>query len=316
MRFIELNAELKKGTAKIYLVQGEDFFLRLRAIERITASLDISCPELNIATFSAEDGLDRALSACLVAPFLSEKRLTVLYDYPVTSETAKTLADFLKNGGDGYCLVIVNVVKTQTKTADGIVKVDCDKLGADTIAQWIDVDARRNGKTVSRKNALSIAERCGCDMSAVKNEMCKLVSYSDGEITEEDIAQCVTTEPEYSVFRLTDSIAKKDLGEALILTRKLVKSPDDYPGVMALIYGNFRRMFFAKNSSGSDEETASALGVKPFAVKLAREKASAFGVKKLMQAMNLCLTADERMKTSVGNKDDALELLIIQLCNL
>lgn len=317
MRFIQLGQALEKGVGKIYLVEGEDGFLRGRTVEKITEKIGLAYPELNSVVIPAEENWETIFAACAVMPFMSGKRLVRVYDKPVNSDAAKALNDFVPKSGENYCLVVVNSAKTQVRSlSEDIVRVDCDRLDAENVAKWIDVDARRNGLKISVKNALTVAERCGCDMSAVRNEMNKLVNYSTGEITAEDISECVTAEPEYSVFKLTDAISRKDTGEALTLLSKLVKAPEDYTATVALVYGNFRRMFYAKNSATTDEETAAALSVKPAAVRIAKEKAADFGAKKLMKAMELCAAADEAMKTSSVGKGDILELLVLQLCNL
>lgn len=316
MRFLELNDALSKGVEKIYLIEGEDLFLRNRSLERIKESKVFSYLELNCSVVRAEEGLDAIFGACLAMPFLSEKRLVVVYDLIVTSDIAKRLRDFAEQSGDNYCLVIINEPKTQVKKLDGICRVTCDRLDAVNVAKWIDVAARRNRLKISAENAKKLAMLCNCDMSVVKNETDKLVNYSVGVITEEDIDECVAAEPEFTAFYLTDCIAKKDTDGALKVLQRMTSGTDDYFGVTALIYGSFKRMFFAKNSTGSEEEIAASLGVKPAAIRFAREKAESFGAKRLLRAMELCLEADEQLKTRTINKPDRLELLVLRLINL
>ena len=70
-------------------------------------------------------------------------------------------------------------------------------------------------------------------------------------------------------------------------------------------------MFFAKNSTASEEEIAKHLGVKPYAIKIARSHAERFGVKRLREAMALCLRADEDIKTSNSDKNACVEWLVL-----
>lgn len=48
MRFVQLEEKLKKEFFPVLLVEGDDAFLREKAVETVCASLNVAMPELNI----------------------------------------------------------------------------------------------------------------------------------------------------------------------------------------------------------------------------------------------------------------------------
>ena len=76
MRFVQLEEKLKKEFFPVLLVEGDDAFLREKAVETVCASLNVAMPELNI-TVLREPSVTELVACASGFPFLSEKRVVV-----------------------------------------------------------------------------------------------------------------------------------------------------------------------------------------------------------------------------------------------
>ena len=106
MRFTEFKKQLQEKTCPIYLLEGEDAFFRKRGITLLKSI--ISEPEINYAEYT-KDEEDKIVSALNSMPFLSAKRLTVVYEYyPDEKHINKDILAYLENPSESSIFAIVN----------------------------------------------------------------------------------------------------------------------------------------------------------------------------------------------------------------
>ena len=91
MKFHELKKNLANGLQALYLIEGEDAFLRENAL-RLIKERGLSQPDLNLTNISGQEikaDPELFLTAVQSYPFMSDKRYVVVRDYLPTSTELK-----------------------------------------------------------------------------------------------------------------------------------------------------------------------------------------------------------------------------------
>ena len=132
MKFKELKNSLSEQLMPIYLIEGEDAFLRENAL-RLIKQKALSEPDLNLATFLGQDikaDPETLLTATECYPFMSEKRYVVVRDYYPTAQELKSkiLKRIFSQPCETTVTIIVNSDKCEAlKKIETVTVVDCQK---------------------------------------------------------------------------------------------------------------------------------------------------------------------------------------------
>lgn len=317
MRFIDFQTAIKTNFYPIIALQGEDAFLRKRALATLISAIDLQAPDFNSSYHDETSSFDDVFSSCEMLPFASEKRLVVVQGFNAieTNRLKQQLYLYLKNPNPTTCLVFVCDKQSDIFNIDGITCVDCNKLEKQLVVKWICATVKNAGKQISPKDADLISEYCLCDMGKVSLETQKLISATCGDtISEEDIQQHVSKDIEFVVFDLTNALAERDEIKSLRILKKILTSGEDKRRLVGLIYNNFRRIFFvAITVDGNLNSLSAQLGVKEFAVKIAKKLSIKYTKLQLKKILDLIIDAERRLKVDFANENECLHTLILQI---
>ena len=322
MLYSQFIEQLKNNFFPVIVIEGDDAFLREDALEKISDSLNIILPELNV---TVRDGQDVSVTEIVALansfPAMSEKRLIVLKNFLSDKKNISNkdknvikFSEYCAQPNESTCLVLFYST-SECPLKLNATYVDCNKKDVYAVADWISKSVEKEGKIIERSLARKIAEYCNCDMYNVFQSVNKLLAYCEREVTAEAIELLVQKDVEVVVFDLSNAICAGQPARALEICRKLLT--EEEPGkIMGSIYSGFRRMFFVSSSNLTDERLAEKLGVKPYAVKKAREQSNKFGAKRLKSALLLCADSDAKLKNFNGNEKAIINDLVMALCNL
>ena len=266
MRFVQLEEKLKKEFFPVLLVEGDDAFLREKAVETVCASLNVAMPELNI-TVLREPSVTELVACASGFPFLSEKRAVVARGLAnagagkaVHSKENAPLLRYSQNPLESTCLILCD--DSQSGCFDGVKaeKIDCSKPDLSFCVKWINDFAASCGASVANGAAALLAEYCLRDMSRISSETKKLVSF--GEITRELVQQHVTKDVEYAVFDLSDAISEKNAAKSIEIIQALLNGGEDAVKIIITLYNFYRRMFYAATGDCGTEELSRLFNVK------------------------------------------------------
>ncbi|MFI3167219.1 MAG: DNA polymerase III subunit delta [Bacillota bacterium] len=309
MKYLEFSKTEYKTFPAGFIFHGEDIFFLSEGVKKIKAMVGVENPELNI---DIVDNYKSFFSALDSLPFLSENRL-VIFTYADFSdkESIKVLKEYIKNPNPTSVFVITTDKPLKGKFDAEL--IDCSKENANILSKWVEVYARRNGKSISNKNAQELVSRCMCDMSKISKETEKLVLFVSGsEITNQHIEDCSIKEVEKIIFKLTDAIADKNGVVARMLLLEMQSEMTIFQ-MQSLLFKMFQRMFFIRTSQKSVSEIASVLGVKEYAVKVLSQKASKFSKLQLKNAVEYLEIIDWKIKSGNMNQNGCIEDMILHL---
>ena len=317
MRMEELKNSLAKTIAPVYLIEGEDAYLREQAV-KILQQKCLTSPELNLNTFEGsyvKSNPEEMVSALMQYPFMSEKRVVVLRDYfpSATDLKNKAIDGYLKEPTDTSLLIIVNSSSCEPlKKYDSVVTVDCGKADLSVIVRYIQLTLKKNNLIITSKNAEILADYCRMEMTKVSGEVEKLISYCFGnaEVTLQDIDELVCKENDFQVYELTEQVARKNNDKAYEILADMLSKSNDHQKIFSSLYYHFRRLFYCSVSSKTPAGLAKELGVKEYAIKKATEQCKKFTPKMLKQTVDMFAKYDADFKSGKISIQAALNLAI------
>ena len=297
---------------------GTDNWVKRRAIDNVVEAYGISDDGFSIDRLE-EPTIDSISLACLTPSMFSAKKLVICYNFlfpehgTKLTETKRQLEELIRQSDGSFCLLFVTDTDKHFADIDGMETVNCNKLDKSNVVKWIVAFGKRQGVAIDTLSADRIATYCLNDMSRISVETQKLIDY--GEVNAEAIDVLVHKDAEYAVYDLSSAIADKNASRALDIYRQLIARGEDARALFALLYNFYRRIYYVKTSSFSNEEIASYLGVKAGAVSFAKDTAERYKAMQLKRALDCLAEADERLKSFV-DENDVMNILIMQLIAL
>ena len=169
MKFIALKNNIKQQVLPVYLIDGEDAFLKQKALDLIKEAVVSINAELNSLFFSTDNlEPDRVIDACNTMPFFADKKLVVVKEYEKKNSDSliTKLDDYLTNPNASTCLVLV--ADEGSKYFDNLKNklevIDCNKLDRDTLFKIILSLAQSNNKQIDSNAINTLIDYCNNDM--------------------------------------------------------------------------------------------------------------------------------------------------------
>lgn len=297
MKFTDLKKHLAtEPMRKGYLVIGDDAYLVRRACEMIRAKAVI--PELNVSLFNAASEVSDILAALMQLPAMSPVRVV---EVDGIAKDLSRLAKFLDDPTPGVTLVLrYNGIAAKEAAAfvGALTVVDCSKLSDDYIRMWMEPYFKKAGKSITLTAANLLITMCARDLARISVECEKLASASDNPtVTDDLVKKLVEPEPEYKIYELSEAIAYRNSAKAFDIYRALFfQMPAS--AVLSALYSHFRRLLYVA-VSGEGSDVARNLGVKDFAVTMARRQAKLFTPKKLKAIVDDLNDLDYKIKSGL-----------------
>ena len=321
INFADLKKRLKTKIDYAYLLSGKDLFLLDYSLKLITDACEITLPELNYIMFT-EDTIDAGdvAKALNTMPFMCDKKV-VFVNASVKSDSLKhdeKLLEYLANPSDTSVLIVSAGENKVIANAKNTVCVDCNKLSESFILSYIEIEFRKNDKTISKQCAKKLNEYCMSDMMQITTEIAKLSSFVGDrtEIFEEDLDKIVNKNVEYQIFELSEALGKKNAAKTYMILDKLREKKNSSQTLLPLISSHFRRLFFTAITNMDRKTLASELKVKEFAVIKYGEQARNFRKVSLKEIVDLCSETEFAIKNGTMDKDMAIDLIILKILNI
>lgn len=287
MKFVLFKNSLKEGAAPIYLFDGEEEYFKERGEEMLKERF-LGEPSLNYSAFHGEALKGAALTSLVAAaqsfPFMSEKRIVKVTDfYPTEKEYETYLKGYFENPSADTILLIVNSSrpkgKFDLKKMPNVTYVDCGKADEETVLRWIYTQFRRAGVRADTDCCERVMHYCLGDMSRIAGETEKLIAYAGqgGAVSPEDVDAVVYKDAEYKTYEMTGAFGAGNYAKFLSVQRELMEKGADEGAVLNALCAYLRSLLEILLLKKSDAETARALGMNEYAVKMSRRQANAVG---------------------------------------
>ncbi|MCL2463288.1 MAG: DNA polymerase III subunit delta [Defluviitaleaceae bacterium] len=313
---------------KPLLLYGDEKYLMTQRIANIRAKLLPSGAELmNLDNYEGKSvPAEQIIDACLTAPFLAEWRVVVVSGSGLFSPGRKSDSEDMANSLDGLpestALIFAEDAvdkrgRLYKKMCElGEVK-ECRTPGEKDLIAWVSGEAKNAGKKLSRDAAAVLIRTVVQDMTSVKNELDKLISYAGDrpEISVSDIQAVCAASLAARVFDLVDAIGNKNAEAALDIYNNMIYLKEEPLRILAMIARQFRLMLqcAALSAKGlSYGEISERLSLRGYVDGYIRQGAGR-SISSMRKAMEECLETDVSIKTGLIGDKLGVEALIVRL---
>lgn len=328
----------------LFLFTGTETFLMQEQLNSWKNAFLEKYGDLNLITLDAANSKSEEMIPQLVAtPFLADKRLIFVENFPPTASTKKTSESKKKVSGsteeDRWIKAIEEIPETNVvvfiqpkpdkrkklyKELNKKVQIkEFVELDEYELAKWVEKRIKSQGGLIDPSTVHYFIQLAGRNLWHLDNEIQKLALYSNQQsITKEMIDELVIPSAEANIFQFTDALSSGGPNKAIDLLHRLIDSGQGLMQVFYMIIRQYRLLIQAADHMQNplDSNMAKALGVHPFVAKKLSAQVDPKKELVYQQAYAELLDIDYRLKTSkikvsVGDQREfllALEKFILK----
>ncbi len=337
-----------------YVLAGDEIFFLDRCRAAVIKAFvptdlrDFCLSDLDLATTSIFEVLDRAQTPSLMAPFqvIFIRNVRQLYTRGAKKEEFAALdryfrspnpqalllfiADFLRIPSDTRRMDLddKNRFERLTETLGQHCSiVELARVNEEDAMRWAVTTAQEAGLRLDSDAARELVDALGADMMLVSSELEKLLLYASGrgKITLGDVETMVLAAKQRSLYELTDAISAHDRARALALLQGLLNSSDagedSAIGHLYMLARTFRQMLVILEKNVRDSRAIwqalwQGFRMPPFAADdLIRQARRYKSRRELTRALRLVARADLELRSSPPDKRLVLERLVYELAS-
>ncbi len=327
MTLEELEKQLTKAIAPIYVVVGPSAYIRVRANHLIvTAALGGGNADFNMDRFQGgQDSLANLSRIARTYPMMAARRVILIRAaHNLKTEDLQMLGALAQERLD-TCTIVVEGEKLDKRSAlakvakaDGSL-VEFDKLKPNQIAAWASRMARERGKKLADDAASFLAAQLGDDLHRIESEVEKSALFAEAKATIDlaDVQAVMVALKTESVFDLTDAIGEKNRAKAFFFLDGMLETGQHPIRVHSAIAGHVRKLLLVKElheKQMSADDIARELGAHPYVVQKMQAQARHYRRDDLLRALVNLSRTDFDLKNSRANDRIILERMILDLC--
>lgn len=317
--------DIKEARFKqVYLLYGEEDYLRKQYRDRLTRALSDPEDTMNYHYFEGKDTVpEKLIDLAETMPFLAERRLIVVENSGFFVKAQDKLADYLKEMPETTVFLFVEEQVDKRgrlfkACKDAGYAAEFPEQNEQTLKRWILGKIQGEGKQITLRALDEFLERTGSDMANISTELEKLFCYTLGkdDITSADVDAVCIRQLTNRIFQMVENVATKKQKAALELYYDLIALKEQPAHILYLITRQFNLLYQTKQlrRGGYDSKSiAEKLGLKPFVANKCMAQASKFSLEELKIILEECVSAEESFKTGKMNDMLAVELLIVKL---
>ena len=250
-----IDNDIKAGDfKKVYLLYGQERYLIKQYRDKLIKAMVSEGDSMNFSSFEG-DGINQKeiIDLAETLPFFADKRVILIEDAGIFSKAGDELGEYLKDSPESTHFIFVEEsVDKRSKLYKAAAKcgnpVEFKEQTDETLARWIGMRIRKDGKGMSQAAYNSFIEKTGTDMENIDKVLEKLLCYCmDKDVIELSDVEAVTTEQiTNKVFEMVDAIASHKQKRALELYYDLLALKEPAMRIMYLISRQFNILMNVK----------------------------------------------------------------------
>lgn len=310
----------------VYLLYGEEDYLKRQACHQLKNALVAADDTMNLSTFQGKGQDEKEIiELSQTLPFFQEHRVILLEETEFIGKCSDEFLDNLKELPDTTVIIMVEEsVDKRSRLYKWIQKngyvAEFAYQEESALRQWITEYLQKDGKGMDGPAIHMVLERTDCKMSAIENELQKLVLYVGNreKITVEDVKELVPEPVNNQIFRMISAVSEGKTRQALDYYYDLLALKEPPMRILFLMVREFNMLFRVKNlaqQGRQDGEIAKTVGTPPFAVKKYKATGKQYSYAVLKTQLNQCAKMENLVKNGDMNERIAIEMLILQFAN-
>lgn len=318
-----LNQDIKERSFKtVYLLCGDEAFLKKSYKNRLREAIT-GGDEMNYNYYEGKGiSANEIIALSDTMPFFADKRLILMEDtgWFKGGAGAEEMSAYMEQIPETTCLLFVeSEVDKRSKLYKAVKKcgyiAELTHQKPDQLARWAAGILGKNGKKITGATMELFLSKTGDDMENISSELEKLISYTLGRdvITEQDVETICTTQATSKIFDMITAISSRQTRKAMDLYEDLLTLKEPPMRILFLIARQFNQILQVRElmGKGMDKNSiASKLKLQPFVAGKIMLQAKSFTKEQILSYVNLCVDAEESVKTGKLQDRLAVELLI------
>jgi len=333
------EAEFKKQIEKsdysnLYVLYGEEKYLvGSYAKKLISKAAGNTFSDFNLQRFDDSASIDGIAAAVEALPFMAERKCVAVSDLNVEGLRAQEISkldELISNIPETTVLILylpTTVIdykkdKKWKKFLTSANQFGCTlqlkKRSNSDLEKLLCTSATKRDCVLSRVNAARIIGYCGSDMQTLMNELEKLCSFTQGEITAQVIDQIVVKNLETRVYDLSKAIIAGEYDKAYGVLDLLFYQNEEPVSILAVLSSAYIDMYRVRTSVQSGCQVMEPAkhfdyARKEFCLTNAERDSRKLTSSMLRQSLGVLLKADTALKSARGDRRITMEKLIAQL---
>ena len=328
-----LKRDIKeKKLQRLYIFHGEETFLLQHYFGQIKKQLiDELTESFNFHKFTVENFSVQAFANAVDnLPMMAEATLVWVDEidlFRMPEDERERMIAVFRDIPD-YCTVIFTynttpwnpdkrLQKLMTAINDTATIVNFEKQEQRDLVAWIARHFAAEGKRISNYLCVYLIELTGGTMTALAGEISKICAYSEAdEIVQTDIDAVVEPVLDAVAFQITNFLSQGQHAAALMKLRQLFKMQQEPVVILGAIGSHYRRLSIAKtllDNGRPATELQRLCNMKEYPARKAMTDAGKLSAAFCQKAMNLIMETDYKLKTSGGDEQQLMEILLLQL---
>ena len=331
-----LKEKLKQNPVGVYLVYGEESYLKKIYIDKIVAkTVDDSFADFNFHTFDGKDcTLSEVYESAEAVPMMAETKCVLVKDFPIDSlddNGFEQLQRVIEDNPDD-CALIFSFIAYEPKGAkwNKAVKlfdkfgyaVKLDRKTPAELIKMLENGAKKRGKPFSKGVASYLISCVGSDLNTLLNETEKACAYATGdEVLKSDVdAVCIKSLDAKVFDMIKDLVAGRFDSAFKKLSLLFEQRVDEFQILGALIaqYSDIYRAKAAVKSGNRAEDVSKYYNYsgKEFRLTNAARNGSSLSFADIGECMEILSWADMTFKSSALDKRLVLEQTVVKLARV
>jgi DNA polymerase-3 subunit delta len=261
MTFAQFQKALTGGTVPPVLVlHGEEPFLASLGVDLLKKHLLSPGSEaFDFVSLSGRETTAEAIAAhAATVPMLSERRLTVVYEFLGLAPSQRTqLLAYVRKPVESACVALVcferltGKNKFERELLDEAEPVDCGRPTGDRLPALVARMSQKRGREIDEEAVAALVDWTDGTLNRISNELDKLDCYvPDGAPIGLAEVETIVGARASGLRDLAVAIARGDTGGALALLDELVDGGLDEAQLVSQLYGYWISLWLARTGGG------------------------------------------------------------------
>ncbi len=308
--FAFIDAKKAGELQPIYVLAGDEWFLKRLALERIEALvLGEKAEDMGRSVFEGESAtLAEVLDELQTLPFFGSRRLVIVREADgfVSAHRDKLEKYVASPSSVGVLVLEVKSWKSNTRLAKAIpdaATIKCEAPAAYRLPGWcVKWTASRYGKQLHESAAALLVEFIGAELGVLDQELAKLSTYvgEQSQISTAEVDKLVAHGRVQTAWQMLDAVAEGKQADALETLQHLLDQGEEPIAILGAMSWQLRRLAQVARLNRQGVSLSSAMSraaIPPFAQKRIEPQLRQLGPRAL-EIYDWLLEADLGMKGS------------------
>lgn len=248
MTFAEFQQSVESGRVPpVVVLHGEEPYLARLGVEILRRRVLAPGSEaFDFASLAGRETTAEAIATlAATVPMLSEKRLTVVYEFERMNPSQKTkLLEYVTRPSEATCLALVSYErlsgsgKFERTVLSSAAVVDCARPAGDVLASLVRRMSEERGTAIDEEALSVLVEWTDGSLNRIANELSKLACFAeDGRTIGLPDVEAAVGMRTSGIRDLATAIARGEVGEALAFLKELTDGGVDEAQLVSQLYG-------------------------------------------------------------------------------